>query len=76
MRHKLENLERILREGREYGVAMILSTQSIGDFSRANGVDYSENVLTWVIHCVAQFTAGFASQIGLPNLNQESRNRV
>ena len=41
---------------------MILSTQSIGDFSRANGVDYSENVLTWVIHCVF-FTAGFASQI-------------
>lgn len=45
------SLRRILKEGREFGVGVILSTQSLTHYV-GNADDYSRYVLTWVVHNV------------------------
>lgn len=51
MGEKLPSLRRIMKEGREFGVGVILSTQSLEHFV-GNDDDYSRYVLTWVVHNV------------------------
>jgi DNA phosphorothioation-dependent restriction protein DptH len=46
-------LRRILKEGREYGVGVILSTQDITHFKTGEN-DYSSYILSWVVHRVSQ----------------------
>ena len=41
----------IISEGRMFGVGMILSTQNVSDF-RTSKEDYSQFILSWVIHHV------------------------
>lgn len=45
------SIKKILKEGREFGVGTILSTQFLNHFSTAEN-DYSNYILTWVIHRV------------------------
>lgn len=51
MREDFPSLRRILKEGREFGVGMILSTQSLDHYT-AEEDNYSRYVLTWIIHNV------------------------
>lgn len=53
MSQNFPSLRKILKEGREYGVGVILSTQDITHFQTGEN-DYSSYVLTWVIHRVAR----------------------
>ncbi|MGL5251393.1 MAG: ATP-binding protein, partial [Enterovibrio sp.] len=53
MSQNFPSLRKILKEGREYGVGVILSTQDITHFQTGEN-DYSNYVLTWVIHRVAK----------------------
>lgn len=53
MSQNFSSLRKILKEGREYGVGVILSTQDITHFKTGEN-DYSAYILTWVIHRVAQ----------------------
>ncbi|MBA2076689.1 DNA phosphorothioation-dependent restriction protein DptH [Aeromonas veronii] len=53
MSQNFSSLRKILKEGREYGVGMILSTQEITHFQTGEN-DYSNYVLTWVIHRVSK----------------------
>lgn len=46
-------LRRILKEGREYGVGVVLSTQDITHFKTAEN-DYSSYILSWTVHRVSQ----------------------
>lgn len=46
------SLKRILKEGREFGVGTILSTQFLNHFGTGED-DYSKYILTWVVHNVA-----------------------
>lgn len=46
------SLKKIMKEGREFGVGVILSTQFLKHFGAAED-DYSKYVLTWVVHNVA-----------------------
>lgn len=46
------SLKKILKEGREFGVGTILSTQFLKHFG-AGEDDYSKYILTWVVHNVA-----------------------
>jgi len=48
-------LKKILKEGREYGVGTILSTQLLSHFSTGDN-EYANYILTWVIHNVADLT--------------------
>lgn len=45
------SLRRIMKEGREFGVGVILSTQSLNHYVGSED-DYSRYVLTWVVHNV------------------------
>ena len=46
------SLKKILKEGREFGVGTILSTQFLKHFGRGDD-DFSKYILTWVVHNVA-----------------------
>lgn len=46
------SLKKILKEGREFGVGTILSTQFLTHF-KSKEDDYSKYILTWVVHNVA-----------------------
>ena len=52
MSQGFESLKKILKEGREFGVGTILSTQELTHF-KASGEDYSSYILTWIIHRVS-----------------------
>ena len=52
MARGFSSLKKILKEGREFGVGMILSTQSLSHFV-ADAEDYSRYVLTWAVHNVS-----------------------
>jgi len=45
-------MKKIMKEGREFGVGMILSTQFLKHFGTGED-DYSKYILTWVVHNVA-----------------------
>ena len=45
------SIKKILKEGREFGVGTILSTQFLNHFSTSEN-DYSNYILTWIIHRV------------------------
>jgi DNA phosphorothioation-dependent restriction protein DptH len=45
------SIKKILKEGREFGVGTVLSTQFLNHFSTGEN-DYSNYILTWVIHRV------------------------
>ena len=46
------SLKKILKEGREFGVGTILSTQLLSHFSTSEN-DYANYILTWVVHNVS-----------------------
>jgi len=49
------SLKKILKEGREFGVGTILSTQLLSHFSTGDN-DYANYILTWIIHRVDDLT--------------------
>lgn len=49
-------LKKILKEGREFGVGTILSTQFLKHFGSGED-DYAKYILTWVVHNVADLKA-------------------
>jgi DNA phosphorothioation-dependent restriction protein DptH len=53
MSQDFSSLRKILKEGREYGVGVILSTQDITHFKTAEN-NYASYVLTWVVHRVSE----------------------
>lgn len=52
MKEDFPSLRKILKEGREFGVGTVLSTQSLSHFSSGND-DYSRYLLTWIVHAVS-----------------------
>ncbi len=46
-----QSLKKILKEGREFGVGTILSTQLLSHFSTSDN-EYANYILTWVVHNV------------------------
>ncbi|MDP2535498.1 DNA phosphorothioation-dependent restriction protein DptH [Alteromonas stellipolaris] len=53
MSKNFPSLRKILKEGREYGVGVILSTQDITHFKTSDN-DYSAYILSWIVHRVSQ----------------------
>lgn len=50
------SIKRILKEGREFGVGTILSTQFLKHFDSKDD-DFAKYILTWVVHNVADLDA-------------------
>lgn len=53
MSQNFPSLRKVLKEGREYGVGVVLSTQDITHFKTGDN-DYSAYILSWVVHRVSQ----------------------
>ena len=70
MSQGFESLKKILKEGREFGVGTILSTQELTHF-KASGEDYSSYILTWIIHRVAQLKGQEIQSIFNPDNKHE-----
>ncbi|MBI6874891.1 DNA phosphorothioation-dependent restriction protein DptH [Clostridium aciditolerans] len=49
------SLKKILKEGREFGIGTILSTQLLSHFSTGEN-EYANYILTWVVHNVADLS--------------------
>ena len=74
LREDYSSLRKILKEGREFGVGTILSTQSLRHFVTKEE-DYSKYILTWVVHNVRDLAPSdvrfvFNTQSGSSNENQ------
>ena len=71
LKKDFNSLRSIISEGRMFGVGMILSTQNLGDF-RSSNEDYSQFILSWVIHHVNSISkAEIASIFGATDPNCE-----
>lgn len=67
------SLKKILKEGREFGVGTILSTQLLSHFSTGEN-DYANYILTWVIHNVADLSNKDVRYIFNTQSKQEDEN--
>lgn len=63
-------LKKILKEGREFGVGTILSTQLLSHFSTSDN-DYANYILTWVVHNVADLSTKDVKYIFNTNSKQQ-----
>lgn len=68
-----ETLKKILKEGREFGVGTILSTQLLSHFSTDEN-DYANYILTWIVHNVAEINLKNAKYIF--NVQSKSEQEV
>ncbi len=50
------SLRKILKEGREFGVGTILSTQFLSHFSTSDN-EYANYILTWIVHKVSEISS-------------------
>lgn len=65
-----ETLKKILKEGREFGVGTILSTQLLSHFSTGEN-KYSDYILSWIVHNVAEINPKDAKYIFNAQSKQE-----
>jgi len=64
MRYDFDVLRKVLLQGREFGVGVILASQYLKHF-KTGATDYREPLLTWFIHKVPNVTAQELGALGL-----------
>lgn len=78
MSQNFESLKKILKEGREFGVGMILSTQYLNHFDYGED-NYARYINTWIIH---EFKGGKPAEMDLifgtakPDARQEKLEQI
>lgn len=73
MKYEFDVLRKLLLQGREFGVGVILASQYLSHF-KAGATDYREPLLTWFIHKVPNLKTQELSALGLSD--QASLNHV
>jgi DNA phosphorothioation-dependent restriction protein DptH len=63
MRYEFDVLRKVLLQGREFGVGVILASQYLSHF-KASATDYRQPLLTWMIHKVPNVTAQELGSLG------------
>jgi len=64
MRYEFDVLRKVLLQGREFGVGVILASQYLRHF-KAGASDYREPLLSWFVHKVPNVTASELQALGL-----------
>ncbi len=64
MRYEFDVLRKLLLQGREFGVGVILASQYLRHF-KVGATDYREPLLTWCIHKVPNVSASELAALGL-----------
>lgn len=67
MKYEFDVLRKVLLQGREFGVGVILASQYLNHF-RAGATDYREPLLTWFLHKVPNLKAQELGALGLNDL--------
>jgi DNA phosphorothioation-dependent restriction protein DptH len=75
MQYEFDVLRKLLLQGREFGVGVILASQYLRHF-KVNATDYREPLLTWFIHKVPNVTAAELAGLGLTAELGELAERV
>jgi hypothetical protein len=75
MQYEFDVLKKLLLQGREFGVGVILSSQYLSHF-KVKSTDYRDPLLTWFIHKVPNVTASELSGLGLTGAVGELAERV
>lgn len=69
------SLKKILKEGREFGVGTVLSTQFLKHFGSGED-DFSKYILTWVVHSVADLKTTDVRFVFNTEANSSTENKL
>lgn len=75
MQYEFDVLESLLKEGREFGVGVILASQFLSHF-KPGKTDFAETLATWFIHKVPNVTAKQLSNLGIKEANESMAERI
>jgi DNA phosphorothioation-dependent restriction protein DptH len=75
MSYEFDVLKRILLQGREFGVGVVLASQYLSHF-RTTHENYAEPLLTWFVHKVPHITVRELEMIGLTRIDSGTVDRV
>jgi GTPase SAR1 family protein len=75
MKYEFDVLRKVLLQGREFGVGVLLSSQYLSHFRRQEN-NYLEPLLTWFIHKVPNITVRELESIGLTKASNEIVNQI
>ncbi|WP_156466150.1 hypothetical protein [Janibacter sp. Soil728] len=75
MKYKFDVLDSLLKEGREFGVGTILSSQYLSHF-KVQGANYAETLSTWFIHKVPNAIHTELSALGIKDANFDMAERI
>lgn len=75
MKYEFDVLRKILLQGREFGVGVLLASQYLSHF-RKQETNYLEPLLTWFIHKVPNITVKELESIGLTRANNEMITQI
>jgi len=67
---EFSSLKKVMKEGREFGVGTILSTQFMSHFATSDN-DYSQYILTWIVHRVSSIKKKEVQSVFNPDTVQE-----
>ncbi len=75
MKYEFDVLKRVLLQGREFGVGVVLASQYLSHFKTAHE-NYLEPLLTWFIHKVPNITVRELEGIGLTRVDSGLIERI
>jgi hypothetical protein len=75
MKYEFDVLRKVLLQGREFGVGVLLSSQYLSHFRRPEN-NYIENLLTWFIHNVSNINVRELESIGITKADNEMVTRI
>jgi len=75
MKYEFEVLRKILLQGREFGVGVLLASQYLSHFKTRNQ-NYLEPLLTWFIHKVPSITARELESIGITSDLEQMATKI
>jgi len=75
MRYEFDVLRKLLLQGREFGVGVVLASQYLRHF-KSGATDYREPLLTWFIHKVPNITSQELAALGLTVDSTQVADRV
>ncbi len=75
MKYEFDVLRKVLLQGREFGVGVLLASQYLSHFRTANE-NYLEPLLTWFVHKVPNVTVKDLQSVGLSGVDQSYVDRI
>jgi hypothetical protein len=75
MKYEFDVLKKILLQGREFGVGVMLASQYLSHFRTAHE-NYVEPLLTWLVHKVPNVTVKELESLGLPHVDSSTAQRI